>query len=145
MKIELILLAMGGALLARQAAAQAIAVAYGPEQTVYGSCRPALTLTNGSAGALDYVEIDMRYRLVDGRVVAAQHKSRYRDGLANPIAPGASHSLVIHPDESMPLGAPCDAIVRATVDTVTCRADDGGDCATALAVAPGADLPLPKR
>lgn len=145
MKVELALLVVGGVLLTRQAAAQAVAVSYGPEQTVYGSCRPALTIRNGSGRTLDYVEIAIRYRLTDGRVVQAQHKSRYRDGLADPIEPGASRALIIHHDESMPFGAPCRAIAAAKVQTLTCVDLDGGDCSTALAVVPGAELSLPKR
>ncbi len=139
------LLGLGLVLLARPAAAQGIALAYGPEQTVYGSCRPALTLSNGSGRTLDYVEIGMRYRLGDGRLVQTQHKSRYRDGLADPIPPAADRALILHHDESVPLGAPCDAIVQATVEAVTCIEQSGGDCAAALAVAPGAELALPRR
>lgn len=145
MNLAPVLPALALVLLARAAAAQSIALSYGPERTVYGSCRPALTLSNGSGRTLDYVEIDMRYRLSDQRQVLAQHKSRYRDGVADPIAPAAHRALIIHHDESVPLGAPCSAIVQATVEAVTCRADDGSDCATALALAPGAELALPRR
>ncbi|MGE3907612.1 MAG: hypothetical protein AB7F36_16800, partial [Reyranellaceae bacterium] len=61
---------------------------YGPEQTVFGSCRPALTLTNRSQRSLDYVQVDVSYRLKDGSEKRAEHKSRYRHGLDNPVQPG---------------------------------------------------------
>jgi hypothetical protein len=124
------------------ARAQAIALVYGPEETVYGSCRPALTLTNTGEQPIDYAQLDMRYRLRDGRTIVAEQKSRYRDGVANPIVPAGKRALVIHHDEATPFGAPCSDIVAATIIAVTCRTVSGQDCAPTLGLKPGADLPL---
>jgi len=125
--------------------ARDILVTYGPEETVYGSCRPALTLLNRSVNALDYVQVDMRYSLRDGRTVEVEHKSRYRDGLDNPVAPGATRLLSIHHDETVPLGAPCRDIVAAQVIRLQCQTLAAGLCDALMDIAPGDRLALPRR
>jgi len=118
---------------------------YGPERTVFGSCRPALTLTNGSGRPLDYVQVDIAYRLKDGSEKRAEHKSRYRYGLDNPVGPGEQRALVIHHDESVPLGAPCADIVSARIVAAECNGAVPSTPCTALAPRIGESLELPRR
>lgn len=117
---------------------------YGPEQTVFGSCRPALTLTNRSPRSLDYVQVDISYRLKDGSEKRAEHKSRYRYGLDNPVQPGERRALVIHHDESTPMGAPCADIVAARIVAAECNGAAAAPC-TLLAPRIGEALELPRR
>ncbi len=131
--------------MAAPVSAKDILVSYGPEETLYGSCRPALTLVNRSGNALDYVQVNMRYSLRDGRTIEAEHKSRYRDGLANPIPPGGTRQLSIHHDESVPLGAPCRDIVAAQVVSLQCETPAPGLCGPLMDIAPGDRLALPRR
>jgi hypothetical protein len=125
--------------------AKDILVSYGPEETVYGSCRPALTLVNRSIDALDYVQVTMRYILRDGSMVEAEQKSRYRDGLADPVAPGGTRLLSIHHDESVPLGVPCRDIVAAQVVSLQCQTMAPSLCGPLMDIAPGDRLALPPR
>lgn len=117
---------------------------YGPEQTVFGSCKPALTLVNRSDRALDYVQIDVAYRLKDGREKVAEHKSRYRTGVDNPVRPGEQRLLVIHHDESVPLGAACADIVAARIQGAECNGGSTAPCTT-LVPRIGETLALPAR
>ena len=117
---------------------------YGPEQTVFGSCKPSLTLVNRSGRALDYVQVDVDYRFRDGRAALAEHKSRYRTGFASPIGPGEQRLLNIHHDESVPLGAACSEIVAARIVAAECNGDAPGSCQV-LAPPVGGDLALPAR
>jgi hypothetical protein len=127
------------------AQAQDVAVVYGPEETIYGSCRPALTLTNKGQEPIDYVQVDVRYQLRDGRVVMAEQKSRYLHGVANPVAPGASRVLVIHHDEATPFGAACSDVTKATVSSITCRTVSGANCDAQLSLRQDGELALPRR
>ncbi len=117
---------------------------YGPEQTVFGSCKPSLTLVNRSDRTLDYVQVDVAYRLRDGRERLAEHKSRYRTGLDNPVQPGEERLLVIHHDESVPLGAACGDIVAARIAAAECNGGAAAPCTT-LAPRIGETLSLPAR
>ncbi len=117
---------------------------YGPEQTLFGSCKPALTLINKSNRPLDYVQVDVAYRLKDGSEKLAEHKSRYRTGLDNPVQPGEQRLLVIHHDESMPLGAACRDIVAARIASAECNGGSTAPCTT-LAPRIGETLALPAR
>ncbi len=117
---------------------------YGPEQTIFGSCLPALTLTNASQRSLDYVQVDIAYRLKDGSEKRAEHKSRYRYGLDNPVRPGERRALVIHHDESTPMGAPCADIVSARIVAAECNGGTAAPC-TLLAPRIGETLELPAR
>ena len=117
---------------------------YGPEQTVFGSCKPALTLLNRSDRTLDYVQVDVAYRLKDGREKIAEHKSRYRTGVDNPVRPGEQRLLVIHHDESTPLGATCADIVAARIQAAECNGGASSPC-TSLAPRIGEPLALPAR
>lgn len=135
----LLLLACSAAL------AQDVAVVYGPEETVYGSCRPSLTLTNTGREAIDYVQVDVDYILRDGRTVKGEQKSRYLYGLDNPIAPGGARALVIHHDESVPFGVACKDVIKGTIAKVTCRTVSGGNCSSLLTLRQNGDLVLPAR
>jgi hypothetical protein len=128
------------------AAAQSapLEVRYGPEQTVFGSCKPALTLVNKSNRPLDYVQVDIAYRLKDGSEKLAEHKSRYRTGVDNPVQPGEQRLLVIHHDESVPLGAACKDIIAARIASAECNGGATSPC-TVLAPRIGEALALPAR
>jgi len=117
---------------------------YGPEQTAFGSCRPALTLVNRSDRTLDYVQVDVTYRFKDGREKLAEHKSRYRTGVDNPVRPGEQRLLIIHHDESTPLGAPCADIVSARIAAAECNGGATTPCTT-LSPRIGETLALPVR
>jgi len=119
-------------------------VRYGPEQTVFGSCKPALTLVNKSERNLDYVQVDVAYRLKDGREKIAEHKSRYRTGVDNPVKPGEQRLLTIHHDESTPMGAACADIVSARIQSAECNGNAASPC-VALAPKIGDALALPSR
>jgi hypothetical protein len=117
---------------------------YGPEQTVFGSCKPSLMLLNKSNRPLEYVQVDVAYRLKDGREKLAEHKSRYRTGLDSPVQPGEQRLLVIHHDESTPLGAPCNDIIAARIQAAECNGSAASPC-TVLAPRIGEALVLPAR
>ena len=119
-------------------------VRYGPEQTVFGSCKPSLTLVNKSNRPLDYVQVDIAYRLKDGSEKLAEHKSRYRTGVDNPVQPGEQRLLVIHHDESVPLGAACNDIIAARIQAAECNGGAASPC-TVLAPRIGEALVLPTR
>jgi len=127
------------------AQAQGPVTSYGPEENVFGSCRPAITLTNTTKDPIDYLQIDVRYQLRDGRSVVAEHKSRYEQGVAAPIAPAATRALVIHHDESTPFGAVCADVMKGTVVGFVCRTVSGQACAGMPGVRIGAELALPRR
>ena len=118
---------------------------YGPEQTVFGSCKPAITLTNASPRPLDYVQVDVAYRLRDGSEKRAEHKSRYRYGLDNPVRPGERRALVVYHDDSLPLGAPCADIVSARIVAAQCNGATSAAPCTLLAPPIGESLDLPRR
>lgn len=142
------LLLLGGIAVATSAASAqpvALEVSYGPEETVFASCKPALTLFNRGEIVFDYVQVDVLYRLRDGREVRAEHKSRYREGLPNPVRAGEQRVLSIHHDESVPLGAPCSDVLAARIVAAQCLAGGTGDPCTALAPAIGESLLLPPR
>ena len=117
---------------------------YGPEQTLFGSCKPSLTLVNKSSRPLDYVQVDIAYRLKDGSEKIAEHKSRYRTGLDNPVKPGEVRLLTIHHDESVPLGAACRDIVAARIAAAECNGGSTAPCTT-LTPPIGETLALPLR
>jgi hypothetical protein len=121
-------------LVAAPALAQAaIEVTRGPVSEVYGSCMPTLTVTNRSGQTIDYLQVDLMVRFRGGREARAELKSAYRYGVLRPIAPGASATLHINPDEAMPLGAPCSEIDAMQAVTSICEAA-AGDCSAALKV-----------
>ncbi len=125
--------------------AQGPVTSYGPEEMVYGSCRPAIAVWNMTKDTIDYLQIDVVYRLRDGRIVTLEHKSRYQYGVANPIAPGASHALVVHHDESTPLGAACNDVLKGTIAQFVCRTSANQPCAAMPGLRVGAELAMPKR
>ena len=120
----------GGAL-----AANGIAVKRGEDAMLYGSCVPSLIAVNASAQAIDFLQVDVIVALRGGQERTVELRSRYRDGVARPIAPGASATLSQQLDLSMPLGAACSAIASRRVARTICEAS-GRDCAAAVTVQP---------
>lgn len=110
-----------------------VAVTRGPDATVFGSCVPSLIATNRSRLAVDYIQVDLDFSLRDGRRHRHEFKSSYRHGVSRPITPGASRPLVIHGDESRPMGAACADIVGVGVVDAICEAD-GRPCPTPISV-----------
>lgn len=143
-RLALVVLSILGFSAPALAQGEALELRYGPEQTVFGSCKPSLTLLNRSGRTLDYVQVDVAYRLRDGSEKLAEHKSRYRTGLDNPVQPGEQRLLAIHHDESQPLGASCRDIVAARIVAAECNGGSATPCTT-LAPRIGETLALPQR
>ncbi len=116
-------------------AANGIAVKRGADTTLYGSCVPSLVAVNASAQAIDFLQVDVVMALRGGQERTVELRSRYRDGIARPIAPGASATLSQQLDLSVPLGAACSAIASRRVVRTICDAG-GRDCAAAVTVQP---------
>ena len=107
----------------------------GADGILFGSCVPSLLLDNKTDRSLDYVQVDIEFVLRDGRRATLEFKSRYRHGVERPIAAGASATLVVHADESLPLRAACDAIVSTRVASVACEIADRS-CSQTVSVKP---------
>ena len=116
-------------------AANGIAVKRGADEMLYGSCVPSLVAVNASARAIDFLQVDVVVALRGGQERTVELRSRYRDGIALPIAPGATATLSQQLDLSMPLGAACSAIASRRVTRTICDAG-GRDCAGAVSVQP---------
>ena len=121
----------GGAALA----ANGIAVKRGADEMVYGSCVPSLVAVNASAQVIDFLQIDVVVALPGGQERTVELRSRYRDGAARPIAPGATAILSQQLDLSVPLGAACSAIASRRVARTICDAG-GTDCSAAVTAQP---------
>lgn len=126
-----ILTGLAGAALA----ANGIAVKRGEDATIYGSCVPSLVATNALAQAVDFLQVDLVVTLRGGQERTVELRSAYREGIARPIAPGASATLRQQLDLSVPLGAACSAIASRRVARTICDAG-GRDCAAAVTVQP---------
>jgi len=128
-----------GALLAGFAgatvAADGIAVRRGADEMLYGSCVPSLVAVNASAQAIDFLQVDVVVALRNGQEKTVELRSRYRDGAARPIPPGATAMLNQQLDLSVPLGAACSAIASRRVARTICDAG-GRDCSAAVTVQP---------
>ncbi len=120
----------GGAL-----AADGIAVKRGDDAMVYGSCVPSLVVVNASAQTVDFLQVDVVVALAGGQERTIELRSGYREGIARPIAPGATVTLRQQLDLSVPLGAACSAIASRRVARTICDAG-GRDCAGAVTVQP---------
>jgi hypothetical protein len=116
-------------------AADGIAVRRGADAMLYGSCVPSLVVENASAQAIDFLQVDVVVTLRGGRERTVELRSRYRDGVARPIAPRATATLSQQLDLSTPLGAACSAIASRRVARTICDAG-GKDCAAAVTVQP---------
>lgn len=116
-------------------AANGIAVKRGADEMLYGSCVPSLVAVNTSAQAIDFLQVDVVVALRGGQERTVELRSRYRDGIARPIAPGATATLSQQLDLSVPLGAACSAIASRRVARTICEAG-GRDCAAAVTVQP---------
>ncbi|MGE0425882.1 MAG: hypothetical protein AB7O88_26720 [Reyranellaceae bacterium] len=113
--------------------ADLIVVTRGANSTVFGSCVPSLTALNRSGLSVDYIQVDLEFRLRDGRTERQEFKSSYRYGAPRPISPDASRALVIHADESQPMKAACSDIVAIRVVDAICETD-GKPCPTPISV-----------
>ena len=116
-------------------AANGIAVKRGADEMVFGNCVPSLVVVNGSARAIDFLQVDLVVALRGGGERTVELRSRYRDGAALPIAPGATAILSQQLDLSVPLGAACTAIAARRVARTICDAG-GRECAAAVTVQP---------
>ena len=116
-------------------AANGIAVTRGDDAMLYGNCVPSLVAVNASAQAIDFLQVDVVVALRNGQERTVELRSRYRDGIARPIAPGATATLSQQLDLSVPLGAACSAIASRRVARTICDAG-GRDCAAAVTVQP---------
>lgn len=116
-------------------AANGVAVKRGEDAMVYGNCVPSLVVTNASAQAIDFLQVDVVVALRGGQERTIELRSGYRDGIARPIAPGASATLRQQLDLSVPLGAACSAIASRRVARTICDAG-GRDCASNVTVQP---------
>ena len=135
MKSYASLLAVSAFLAGAAAAANGIAVKRGADEMVYGSCVPSLVAVNTSAQPIDFLQVDVVVVLRGGQERTVELRSRYRDGIARPIAPGATATLSQQLDLSVPLGAACSAIVSRRVARTICDAG-GRDCSAAVTVQP---------
>ena len=116
-------------------AAGGIEVTRGPDNTVYGSCVPSLTVVNASAETVDYLEVDLMLDFLDGQRRTVELKSAYREGILYPIGPGVGATLKQHLDTSRAIGVQCSEIKARTVDRTICEAK-GKPCASAVSVRP---------
>ena len=116
-------------------AANGIAVKRGADEMLYGNCVPSLVAVNGSAQAIDFLQVDLVVALRGGQERTVELRSRYKDGVAHPIAPGATATLSQQLDLSVPLGAACSAIASRRVVRTICEAG-GRDCAASVTVRP---------
>ena len=116
-------------------AANGIAVNRGDDAMVYGNCVPSLVAVNGSAQVIDFLQVDVVVALRGGQERTIELRSSYREGIARPIAPGASATLRQQLDLSPLLGAACAAIASRRVARTICEAG-GKDCAAAVTAQP---------
>ncbi len=116
-------------------AANGIAVSRGEDAMLYGSCVPSLVAVNTTAQAIDFLQVDVVLALRGGQERTIELRSGYREGIARPIAAGASATLRQQLDLSMPLGAACSAIASRRVARTICEAS-GRDCTAAVTVQP---------
>ena len=116
-------------------AANGIAVNRGDDAMVYGNCVPSLVAVNGSAQVIDFLQVDVVVALRGGQERTVELRSGYREGIARPIAPGASATLRQQLDLSPLLGAACAAIASRRVARTICEAG-GKDCAAAVTAQP---------
>ena len=135
MKSRASLLAVSAFLAGAAVAANGIAVRRGADEMLYGSCVPSLVAVNASAQPIDFLQVDVVVVLRGGQERTVELRSRYRDGVALPIAPGASATLRQQLDLSVPLGAACSAIASRRVARTICDAG-GRDCSAAVTVQP---------
>ena len=116
-------------------AANGIDVRRGTDTMVYGNCVPSLVVENGSAEAIDYLQVDVVVSLGNGQERTVELKSAYRDGVLYPIGPGGTAILKQHLDTSKALGAACADIKARRVLQTICEAG-GKDCASSVSVQP---------
>lgn len=110
-----------------------IEVTRGEDSVVFGSCVPSLKAMNSTPTVIDYVEVELSFTLKSGESRTLEFRSRYREGIERPIAPGATADLKVQPDLSRPLGVGCQDIVSVQVANAVCESQ-GKPCAGVIAV-----------
>ncbi|MCW5746343.1 MAG: hypothetical protein KIT36_09115 [Alphaproteobacteria bacterium] len=116
-------------------AQNSIEVTRNADTIVYGSCVPQLKAVNNTAAPVDYLEVALSFTLKSGESRTLEFRSRYREGIERPIAPGTSADLKVQLDLSRPLGVACSDIVSVKVADTICEAP-GGPCPGVLSVDP---------
>jgi hypothetical protein len=116
------------------AAQNRIEISRGPDSTIFGSCVPSLRAVNNTTLVVDYLEVGLRFTLKSGESRTLEFRSRYREGIDRPIAPGATAELKVQPDLSKPLGAACADIVAVSVTDAVCEAAGGTPCGGVIAI-----------
>jgi hypothetical protein len=104
-----------------------VEITRGEDSVVYGSCVPSLKAVNKTPMIVDYVEVLLRFTLRNGESRTLEFRSRYREGIERPIAPGATADLKVQLDLTRPLGVRCEDIVSIQVGDAVCEAQ-GGPC-----------------
>lgn len=118
------------------AAQDRIEISRGADRLVLGSCVPSLKAVNNTSMVVDYLEVGLSFTLKSGEARTLEFRSRYRDGVERPIAPGMTADLNVQLDLSQPLGVDCPDIVLVTVTDAICEAA-GKPCGGVIAVNPG--------
>ena len=113
-----------------------IEITRGADSVLFGSCVPSLKAMNNTTMTVDYVEVSLRFTLKSGDSRTLAFRSRYREGIERPIAPGAAADLKVQPDLSQPLGAGCQDIVSIQVDDTICEAQ-GKPCTGIVSIDTG--------
>ena len=117
-------------------AANDIAVKRGADALVFGNCVPSLLVENRSGETINYLQVDLVLALANGQERTVELQSAYREGILNPIAPGAKATLKQHLDTSPALGVPCGEVKLRKVSRILCEAASGKTCASQVSVQP---------
>ncbi len=130
--LALILLLVAGPALA----ANGINVKRGEDALVFGNCVPSLVVDNRSTETIDYLQVELILALTDGQERKVDLQSAYREGILQPIAPGATAVLKQHLDTSRALGATCGEVKGRMVGRILCETAGGKACASQVSVQP---------
>jgi hypothetical protein len=117
-------------------AANGITVKRGEDQLVFGNCVPSLLVENRSGETINYLQVELVLALANGQHRTVELQSAYRDGILNPIKPGAKATLKQHLDTSRALGAPCGEVKARSVGHILCEAAGGKTCSAQVSVQP---------
>ena len=107
----------------------------GEDPMLFGTCVPSLVVENKSAETIDFLQVDLTVVLSDGQQRVVPLQSAYREGIAQPIAPGAKAMLKQPLDLSRSLGVGCGEVKSRSVARTICEAA-GKACASAVSVRP---------
>ena len=117
-------------------AADGIVLSRGDDITLFGVCVPSMTVENRSDQTIDFMQVDLRVGLANGRESTIELQSAYRTGALLPIAPGAKATLRQHLDLAPSLGVPCNEVKARKIARIVCEAQGGKDCAAAVSAEP---------